>query len=355
MKDLESEFNMNTTGVVRQALSLLLLTVCAFLTARTQTPQAPAPSSDLIKNNQVKDDQTKSDQIKSGETKFYADAHPYPDEPLPELKKIVPSLGGLKPAASQEQLVNLLAKVGTEVDELMHKVPDLISDEEVFQTLGTESEASGPVCFGRRCGPGVNKSSTGQSEKNQKFNFIILSHPTQAGRPTLEEFRIGRDGKPLPQGVDAPQFRGFVSTWIVFSPLNQAESRFRYLGEQKIDGHNNFVIAFAQIPGSVEHPGRIVAEKESVPMLLQGIAWVDESDFRIRRLRTDILAPQPEIDLENQSVNINFGRVRIAQINLELWLPQEVDAEMEARGTFVQEKHRYSRYRLYSAKSKIIY
>ena len=90
-------------------------------------------------------------------------------------------------------------------------------------------------------------------------------------------------------------------------------------------------------------------------MLLQGIAWVDEEDFLIRRLRTDILAPQPEIDLKEQSVNIRFGKVHIAEINLELWLPQEVEAELEARGTFVQEKHRYSRYRLYSAKSKIIF
>ncbi len=90
-------------------------------------------------------------------------------------------------------------------------------------------------------------------------------------------------------------------------------------------------------------------------MLLQGVAWVDEEDFRIRRLRTDILAPQPEIDLEKQSVNIQFGKVHIAEIKLELWLPQEVEAEMQAMGSFVQEKHHYSKYRLYSAKSKIIY
>src|SRR5271167_3363636 len=109
---------MSTAGIVRQASALLLLTFCAFQTAQPQTPQSPSPSGDQIKD-QIKDDQTKDDQVKNdsiklGEAKFYADARPYPDEPLPELKKLVPSLGGLKPAASQEQLANLLAKVGTE-------------------------------------------------------------------------------------------------------------------------------------------------------------------------------------------------------------------------------------------------
>jgi hypothetical protein len=50
------------------------------------------------------------------------------------------------------------------------------------------------------------------------------------------------------------------------------ESRFRQLGQQKTDGHNTFVIGFAQIPGSIELPGKILTGKGSVPVLLQGIA-----------------------------------------------------------------------------------
>jgi hypothetical protein len=329
---------MTTSELVRRGVSLLVLTVGAVLSARPQTSQSLSPSAD---------------QIKMEERKFYADAHPYLDEPLPKLRKMVPDLQSLKPASSQDQLAGLLAAVGTKSDELLHKVPNLISDERVDQTQWTEPRDGNPGCFRLACN-NINGSLKKQSEKQQTFNFIILSHPAQGGRPMLEEYRTSRDGKPLPQGTDAPQFRGFVSTWVVFSPLNQKESSFRYLGEQKIDGHNAFVIAFAQTPGLVAYAGRILTEKESIPMLLQGIVWVDPSDFRILRLRTDILTPQPEIDLEKQSVNIRFGRARIAEIDLELWLPQEVDAEMQARGQLIQERHHYSRYRLYQAKSRII-
>ena len=90
-------------------------------------------------------------------------------------------------------------------------------------------------------------------------------------------------------------------------------------------------------------------------MLLQGIAWIDQTDFRIVRLRTDLLAPQPEIALQEQTSNIRFGPVRIAALDSELWLPQAVDVAMRANGQFLRERHRYSRYRLYQAKSKIIF
>jgi len=89
-------------------------------------------------------------------------------------------------------------------------------------------------------------------------------------------------------------------------------------------------------------------------MLFQGIAWIDQSDFSIVRLRTDLLAPQPRISLDRQTANILFGPVHIATLDSTLWLPQTVRVEMEGRGQLFQEQHKYSRYWLYQAKSKII-
>jgi hypothetical protein len=90
-------------------------------------------------------------------------------------------------------------------------------------------------------------------------------------------------------------------------------------------------------------------------MLLQGIAWIDQSDFRIVRLRTDLLAPLPLILVEKQTANIVFGPVRIADLATELWLPKAVNLQMEVGGQVVREEHNYSKYRLYQAKSRIVF
>lgn len=307
---------------------------CDVQTASSQTTQAPQPS----------------DAGKADAARLYAYAHPYMDEPLPALKKVVRELGGLKPAPSQEAPSDLLAKVGAKADELLQKVPDLISDEAVSQTQYAASEGLTPGCVGTGC-----LSAGRNSGWDQNFNYLILTHPAADGRLVLQEYRTSSKGKPVEAvGAGAPNFQGFISAWIIFSSANQVESRFRYLGQQQTDGHSTYVIGFAQIPGAVESPGIFLSDGVSVPMFLQGIAWIDQSDFRIIRLRTDVLAPQPQILLQRETANILFGPVRIPTLDLTLWLPQAVHAEMEARGQIVQEHHKYSKYRLYKAKSKMV-
>jgi hypothetical protein len=288
------------------------------------------------------------DETKAEQEKLYGGAHPYMDEALPELKKTVHELGGLKAVPLQEPLPDLLAKVGAKADELLHKVPDLISDEAVSQTSRSLDQGLIPGCVGTSCfNVGTN------SGRDQTFNYLILTHPAPDGRLSVQEYRTGGNGQPV-QGAGAPNFQGFISSWIIFSSANQVESHFRYLGEQKTDGHNTLVIGFAQIPGSVESPGQIMTDSRSVPMFLQGVAWIDQSDFSIVRLRTDLLAPQPEVLIQRQTASILFGPVHIPTVDLTLWLPQVVHVEMESRGQLFQEQHKYSKYRLYQAKSKII-
>jgi hypothetical protein len=290
------------------------------------------------------------DLLKSEEKRLYSDAHPYLDEPLATLKKIVPELKGLEPAPSQEHLSELLAKIGAMVEELLQKVPDLISEEVVTQRELTKSDMATEIAPNSVV-PFDNKSFG--SEKN--LNYIILRHTRQNQRPVLEEYRSDSNGKPVTQGAESVRFQGFVANWVIFSSSNHDESRFRDLGEQRMDGHNTFVVAFAQIPGSVESPGRIVSGSRSTLSLLQGIAWVDQSDFRIVHLRTDILAPRPEVPLQRLTAKIQFGPVHLAaETNLELWLPLAVEIDMEASGRSYFEQHKYSRYRLYQVKTRIL-
>ena len=54
-------------------------------------------------------------------------------------------------------------------------------------------------------------------------------------------------------------------------------------------------MAFAQKPGWATSPDNVVYKGRSVRILYQGTAWIDEASFRVVRLRTDLLAPHPDI------------------------------------------------------------
>ena len=325
------ETAMSLRRPVRSA-SVLLVVVGTALAAAPQTREPPSPSAGVAKT----------------EAKFYAETHPYMDEPLSNLRKSVHELAGLEPSPNQDQLADLLAKTGAKADELLHRLPNLISDERV--TKSHYAQQSVNSCVGVECAP-LEDAAT----RDEEFSYMIVADAAEGGQLAVSEYRTARNGKPLGKAVEgAPAFQGFISAWIILSSANQTESRFRYLGKQRVDGHATHVLGFAQIPGSVESPGVMVSNGESIPMLLQGIAWIDQSDFRIVRLRTDLLAPLPSIQVEKQTANILFSAVHIPDFATELWLPKAVKLQMEIMGHVVTEEHNYSKYRLYQVKSRIV-
>jgi hypothetical protein len=128
----------------------------------------------------------------------------------------------------------------------------------------------------------------------REFNYLILVHQAGNKGKTLDEYRSDAQNTKdalTDESPASPRAQGFASAWLLFFPSNQSESRFRYLGRQKIDNHWTLVLAFAQSPGSVKSPGQVVFEGKWIPVLYQGVVWIDETDFRIVQLRTDLLEP----------------------------------------------------------------
>jgi hypothetical protein len=265
---------------------------------------------------------------------------PYLEDPLPKLLKIVPDLKGLEPAQNQDDLPNLLVRIGDAIRDSAKKLPNLTSREDVDQTRVCTNSHSYGGCL--------------DSEQRAQFNYLIL--PKTGEDTLLEEYRTDLKNRRISdQDPSAPKGQGFASLWLLFSPMHRAESDFRYLGRQKLDKHTTaFVVAFAQKPDAVKFPSEILLEGKSVPILYQGIAWIDQASFEIIRMRTDLLAPHPEIHLQQLTAEIEFGKVRISKLPAPVRLPTEVDITLEINTEVSKEVHSYSNYRLYGVETRII-
>ncbi|MGA8489314.1 MAG: hypothetical protein WB711_02765 [Terriglobales bacterium] len=278
-----------------------------------------------------------------------------------ELVRAIPELQGFKPASDQEDLNNILEKLGNKTEDLFRKMPNLISHEEVIQMR----RGSQPI--------------------RQEFEYLILSHRTQ-NAVTLDEYRVDlvtkkqlsseshnpalqpagsaastaedlrrRSAEASGRNAAAPPLsEGFASKWVHFYPSNRSESVFRYLGQQHIENHDTFVIAFAQKPGQVRSPGELLFQGRSIPLYYQGIAWVDESDFRIVHLRTDLLGPLKDVPLQELTAEVDFAETKVAQTASSLWLPHKVIVTPKISGQVFEEEHLYSDYRIYQVESKIV-
>ena len=79
-------------------------------------------------------------------------------------KRQVPELKGLRPATNQDDLPNLLARVGANVDQLSRKIPNLTAEEQVTMI----------PC----CSPAIRMT----------YQYIAISRETPTGR-VLDEVR----------------------------------------------------------------------------------------------------------------------------------------------------------------------
>lgn len=280
------------------------------------------------------------------EKKLWANAKTYVDVPVSEVVPAVPELKGLIPETSQEGLASLLDHVGQTCLDLLQHTPNLASREEQITQQRMVSRISHGVFV-----PVMGVTATDR----QEFGYLLLTRATGDGME-LREYRTDKHGRPIEttKSQGGQMTEGFVSEWLRLLPGNQSELRIHYLGREETDGHKTRVIAFAQVPGHIRYPAQFSFDGVLVTVLFQGIAWIDASDFRLVRLREDLLTPRADLYLSELTTTIHFAEVQIPKAATALWLPKEVEISWEYKGLAVEQRHLYSDFRLYEVHSKIV-
>jgi hypothetical protein len=319
---------------------------------------------------------TESEQI----MKAYGEAQPYMNCTLPQLQRIVPPLEGLKADKRGLPLQSILRRTGEVIEAQLPKMPDLVAKESVAQTDVRDAKSPGAGAF-HNTARGFPQAASilqqyslqfGMDEKQleqslhltlvtetpwKDFDYLIVARRSSDGAPVLEESRTdlkSPKGKRLKREQKILHGIGFEYLWLLMASANLAQSDYRLLGQQKVYGRETYVIGFAQSPARVKLPGQIDVSGQTYPLLYQGVAWIDESTFRIVRLRTDLLAPLPLIQLERFSADLRFEQVDIPGLSLALWLPWQVELIWTQGGQMSGELHLYSKYSLFHASARIL-
>jgi hypothetical protein len=254
---------------------------------------------------------------------------------LEELKRYYAvDLSDLEYNPSQDQLGDLLQKAGERVKTFFDNVSNTASREQVrMQRLGNN---------GRE-----------EDSAKQDYNYLILPHSIGTAT-TFEEIRTDGKGR----SVNPAVMRGFILTKgyagmsILLHPDHQFGSHFYSLGMQTADPYAH-VIAFAQKPEVRDYlsyysgPG----SNDATPVLLRGIAWINPKSFQITRLRTDLLTPNVQVGLMEQTTDIRYSEVSSMAAQVLMSLPQEVTVSCMIGGTSYRNRHRYSDYMVFTVES----
>jgi hypothetical protein len=260
----------------------------------------------------------------------YLKAEPKGEAAIDYLHRPPPDLNGLEPATDQGQLDSILSAVGKTVAEFFRNFPNTSSLEQIHQEkLGHDHKTLATL--------------------DQKFQYLCFTPDGDWG-PGFDEYRVDSSGaRASPQGVQDGFMltSGFASASLLFHPAYQPQAAFRYLGRQKVNGRDTYVIAFAQQPAKARLSGGFITGDISMTTLSQGLAWVDSESYEITRLRTDLLMPLSEVKLERATTEIAFGPVHFKGIGKGFLVPQQVTVTVDWNGKHLRNEHRYSEFKLF--------
>jgi hypothetical protein len=292
----------------------------------------------------------------------------YVEDSVEELKRAVPALHGARfdevsnaaesttAAPSGDRTKSILVQASAVTAEMLHRIPNLIAREEVRQTIVPSGQRFlGTSARGQPTFAGESLNETQYHDR--VYSYRIVPSGKAGIDDALDEFRTDNHDHPIanPQkDPDSPRSTGFATAWLFFIPGNLRESRFRYLGEQKVGNRETYVVAFAQIPGRTESTTVVTTPTGGCSTYSQGIAWIDESTYRIVRMQTDLLQPIANIELNQVRSVLNYGEVKIEKLNLTLWLPSDVETTWVSGNRAGDEVHKYSNYRLFASTVTIL-
>jgi hypothetical protein len=280
----------------------------------------------------------------------YRRAEPITTWSLNKLHREIPELKGLQPASGQSQLPAILAGISQNLQSFWKHFADTTSLEIIDESRRPDESSGGMGSnIDLAAGAVPTGNNSGPTRRQEQFRYLMLLDPEDSEK--LREYRTDLHGHEAGGEAPASNFAktaGFASLPQFFDAKHQPLSDYRYFGSQVVDHSVTKVVAFAEHVNPAGVKGRFMFGATSVPILLEGVVWVDSGDYHMVRMRTDLLAPQPDAGLKRVTTVVLFQEVKFRDLASSVWLPQQVNVTLDLDNFTFTNRHNYSDYQVFS-------
>jgi len=254
------------------------------------------------------------------------------ETPPAELARQLPELKHLQPANSQDELPEILSRVGERLKVFFTNFPNTTCSERVTSTVDTPLQQA-------------------ETHYDHTFNYLVLAKGS-AEQKLFQEYRTDDRG----QQVSVPDTEGVVTIGFAgaieyFYPDYQPDSRFRLLGREEIKGQDAYVLAFAQRPERGRRPQILAFGSQRGAAFMQGVAWINAQTYEIVRIRTEILQETGDVDLRQETTEVEYAPVNFKRSDQTLLVPREVTVSGQLGRYTFHNFHRYSDYRIFKVEA----
>ncbi len=249
----------------------------------------------------------------------------FPDYSNEELLRAVPDLAGIRFASSQTELDSVLRATGENLNNMLAGFIGVSAAEDIHEL---RFDRGGTV-----------------AGRHERFRYVARFAAGGTG-PVLNEFRVLPTGDPpAPAGASSFLELGhFVALLSYLQPENRGQCRFRLVGSLRAGGGDEWVVAFAQLPGSMLRSNVVTADGTA---RLHGLVWIDAATHRVERMHVELADRIPNFPFETLATDIVFAPVSFRAVDGASWLPARVTVHARFAGGELHTVHRFSDYRVW--------
>lgn len=192
----------------------------------------------------------------------------------------------------------------------------------------------------------IDKMGMAGPIKTRQFSYIVFVHPYQKNSVFLEESRDGQENTAaFPTSLATV---GLNSLGIsVLQPVYRPSFDYQCEGVATVRGDAAWQVRFEERKDA--HPGvrrwQRLGTIYNIP--IKGRLWLSTTTFDILRVETDLREPVAQLELAKDHLRVDYGPIKFAALNEQLWLPWNAEMYLELHGKRYHHRHVLSDYLLF--------
>ncbi len=183
--------------------------------------------------------------------------------------------------------------------------------------------------------------------RTHDFSYIVLIYPLDKNSFYLEESRDG--GNNLYNFPTSLATIGLNSLGVsVVQPFYRDHFSYSCEGLTNLRGQAAWQVRFEErTDGSAPGVRQWRKDGKVYEIPIKGRIWVSSTSYAVLRVETELLNSIPGLELTKDHLFVDYGPVKFASGNQQLWLPWSADMYMELHGKRYHHRHFLSDYMLF--------
>jgi hypothetical protein len=191
----------------------------------------------------------------------------------------------------------------------------------------------------------LDKDGVPEDGDSGVFDYVFAFENVGGGRAS-REYRIPEKGSHAfpASGQDT----GEVALPLIFLPRMQTDYQMKCEGLDKWKGQQAWVIHFRQREDRPARTLQFRVTKGTYFAKLAGRAWIAMDSGQTIHLETNTMEAIPSINIQSGATSIDYAPVQIQSKQLELWLPERIEAYWEIADKRLILYHTFSGFKVFS-------